>query len=124
MPDLLVNNRAGLATLDQVSRAFWLDETRSLYLSSIIPVSDRHELAARGIVRVVTVCDAHIHRYSGITYHKVDIRDDEHEDIIVHLDGCIAFMNDGLKEGSVLVHCQASQTQGKFTNVMQHTSIF
>lgn len=80
----------------------------SLYLSSVLPASrSLDELKQHGISHIVSACMVEPSWPDAMTYYRVPVQDSPATDILVHLDGCLNFIDDALASGSVLVHCQA-----------------
>jgi predicted protein tyrosine phosphatase len=94
-----------------------------LYLGSISSAANRSALAEEGITHVLSVCLSakdvgHRQRIrippSGdepCTRLVVAIEDKASARLDKHFDACSNFISEGLREGAILVHCQAGQSR-------------
>ncbi|CAM9797640.1 unnamed protein product [Chrysoparadoxa australica] len=87
-----------------------------LYIGSKAHAKQKGTLKDLGIKRILNVtpdrttdpvagCPNFFEKDSSFTYMRVPIFDHRGENIIVHLEKCIAFIDRGKHHGSVLVHC-------------------
>ena len=100
---------------DEVCLIHTCDNGNCLYLSSVIVTASLDRVKGYGISHIVSVCDA-VPSSDEIVYHCIPIQDEEHEDILIHLDAAFDFIEHGLSLGSVLVHCMVRQSADQSTN--------
>ena len=80
----------------------------SIFISSVIVASKVPELQQLGITHVVSACDARPAAVA-LEYHLIpELRDHDHQNILQHLEQALDFIGDGLRGGSVLVHCMVA----------------
>ncbi|PAA78180.1 hypothetical protein BOX15_Mlig018731g1, partial [Macrostomum lignano] len=88
-----------------------------LWLGGVYAALNDTELKAKGVKRIVTVCDYNPLQYDKhrseqfpleeFQQHYVKVLDDADEDLLSHFNDCFTFIREGLETGvGVLVHCQ------------------
>jgi len=79
-----------------------------LFLGSIWASEDLHLLKENKITHILIVGNNLKKNYpEEFTYHQIEVRDVEYEDMISHFSVCIDFIEKALMTGNVLVHCAA-----------------
>jgi len=79
-----------------------------LYLGSHQAAMNLQALKERNITHIITAARALSMPYrNDFKYKYLDLLDWEEEDIYIHFDSCIEFIEEGRKSGGVLVHCAA-----------------
>lgn len=67
--------------------------------------SDPIMLEQHNIKMIISITNFTIIHHLGITYHQFYVNDDPNENLLSWLDGACELIRDGLKNYSVLIHC-------------------
>ena len=80
-----------------------------LYLGSVESANSKKVLEKNNIKHVLAALDGfeNYKRHDKINYFLIKLEDWPDQDILQHLPQALAFISEGLKTGSVLVHCMA-----------------
>ena len=81
------------------------NEEKHLYLGGLSATRDLEMLHVHNITAVISVTDACIPQYEGIQYYRFAIRDSVDENLLAILEETCSVIDENLKSGSVLVHC-------------------
>jgi protein-tyrosine phosphatase len=82
--------------------------TGGLWLGDFTQAIDKKDLKKKGINTVLTVAAGlNIVCSPDVTHKVIQALDIETYDLSKHFEDCIKFIDEGLKRGSVLVHCAA-----------------
>eukprot|EP00026_Physarum_polycephalum_P008812 Phypoly_transcript_08913.p1 GENE.Phypoly_transcript_08913~~Phypoly_transcript_08913.p1 ORF type:complete len:456 (+),score=104.39 Phypoly_transcript_08913:70-1437(+) len=93
--------KAGLATEPH-------EAIPGLYISSAKAARDKEALTKLGITHILTAAKALFPAYIGeYNYMLLDVQDWMGEDLLYYFDQAIKFIDEGRREGNVLVHCMA-----------------
>jgi len=84
-----------------------------LYLGSQQAAKNRSSLVKSRITNVIIAAEEQIPYYPNeFSYKKLDLFDDEHENIINYFDDCIQYINAAIKKkGAVFVHCRVGSSR-------------
>ncbi|KAK9736711.1 Dual specificity phosphatase, catalytic domain [Popillia japonica] len=82
---------------------------QNLYLGSLSAAKNIQTLTSCKITHILTIdtcpLPRHILELKHLTVKYVQLSDQPKEDLLSHFDNCISFIEDGLANGAVLVHC-------------------
>ena len=80
----------------------------NIYISNEYFPSKKEELVSRNIRRVINVTDSCLNYFpEDFQYLRIPIKDSVGANIKTHFRDAAAFIEEGIKEGGVLVHCSA-----------------
>ncbi|XP_076454666.1 dual specificity protein phosphatase 12-like [Babylonia areolata] len=91
-----------------------LDEIMpKLFLGGITGIFEPSALRQRGITHVLTLMDRALpgELMSGFTYQHVFALDMYDHDLLRDMEECLAFVEEGMQQGAVLVHCQVGASR-------------
>lgn len=82
-----------------------------VYLSSVHAAYDKEELERLGITHILSVGAFTPHHPGSFVYKVIDIMDWPSENLKQYFPEIVEFINEGIKEGGILVHCLAGKSR-------------
>jgi dual specificity phosphatase 12 len=108
MSYLLHGHTRGMGWVDQVPRA------RKLYIGGLYALYQTDLISAAGITHVLSVIDYDPllqDRFKHLQHLHIRADDDPNENLLQHFDHVVKYIDAGLQEGGVFVHCAMGKSR-------------